>query len=458
MNSKLLEHLRGRQIAPILEESNEKCDGIALKVMTIIDHKLEERGVYAKIKEASDAVERISQPDEDSQLAMSNKSSESGESSATTALANSSDKFGFTICNRTTPRVTEQIKPCVSSASTAIPKWKRKFPDDELSGSSDSIDSLVSLASGSDELEEFLPRVTAPKTRYISKLLKQLLSIKLFGKFHFFKYVPPIKKFNFILKCRHCSLIGPYYVVSSHMALSHGTHVGSKQCQWCKASDLEKHIANKKLEECYKKYLEKECIDDPSYPSVIITFYEMIESLAEELEVVTTRRSNFNGEGKPKKEKWFYDGIHEDVVVHRHRRPTPIKRLDKLDKFFIQAISAYYGNNRINEFMPKENHATIDVDGQENGASSGSTPRRTRKRRQPQSDHSNDSQVNNGSSASVPGTSSKRSSMNFGRTIDEFIENIPSDDMRINAKLKVQAVVLKFSKKAYEERVNHENE
>lgn len=374
MNSKLLEHLRGRQIASILEESNETTDCIALKVMTIIDHKLEEKGVYTEIRSASDP--NLQQPND-----------------------------------------------------------------------------------GSDEDSVSLRVAEIP---VVSKLLKQLLGIKLFGKFHFFKYIPPIKKFNFILKCRHCSLIGPYFIVLSHMVLSHGTHVGSKQCQWCKATDLKEHIAKNTLEECYKKYLQKESIDNPSYPSVIIRFYDMIESLAEQLGVLTIRLQSFTGEGKAKKEVWFFDGADQDVVVYRHRRPPPIKHLDKLNSFFKQAISAYYGNSRILEFMPQENPAAIEVDGQENGASVTPTPRRTRKRRQTQRD-SIDSQNNNASSSSVrsesvPETASKRSSMNFGQTIDEFIENIPNDAMKINAKLKVQAVVLKFSKKAYEERINREHE
>lgn len=415
MSSKLLEHLRGRQIAPILEESNEKTDPIALKIMTIIDHKLEEKEVYTKIKEAS-----IKTAQRSNETLPGWSGSGESNTSSPTRISESEDLFS--------DRSRESIT----------------FSPARLSESEDP--SLVPVQ----------------KTPFVSKLLRQLLNIKFFGKFHFFKYRAPTRNFNFILQCRQCSLIGPYFVVLSHMVLSHGTHASCKQCQWCKQSDLEEHIKKNTLKECYKKYLEKESIDDPSYPSVIITFYEMIECLAVKLGAFTSRNSRFNGEGKPKRESWFYDGIEPEVVVFRHRRPTAIKNLDKLNIYFKQAISAYYGNSRILEFMPQENRDPIEVDGQVNGASS-ITRQRIRKRRQSQWNNSNDSPINNRSnssvrSESVPGTSTKRSSSNFGQTIDEFIENIPNDEMKINAKLKVQSVVLEFSKKAYEERVNCEHQ
>lgn len=49
MYSKMLEHLRGRLIAPILETSNEKFNSRALKMMCILDHELEQSGLYLEM-------------------------------------------------------------------------------------------------------------------------------------------------------------------------------------------------------------------------------------------------------------------------------------------------------------------------------------------------------------------------------------------------------------------------
>lgn len=46
----MLEHLRGRPIAPIVNASEEKDDGIALKMMCIVDFTLESSGFYQKMK------------------------------------------------------------------------------------------------------------------------------------------------------------------------------------------------------------------------------------------------------------------------------------------------------------------------------------------------------------------------------------------------------------------------
>ena len=50
MNSKILEHLASRPIAPIVDKSTEKSNTKALKVMCILDHGLDVAGLYTEIK------------------------------------------------------------------------------------------------------------------------------------------------------------------------------------------------------------------------------------------------------------------------------------------------------------------------------------------------------------------------------------------------------------------------
>lgn len=45
----MLEHLKGRPIAPILETSNEKFNSRALKMMCVLDHELEQSGLYLEM-------------------------------------------------------------------------------------------------------------------------------------------------------------------------------------------------------------------------------------------------------------------------------------------------------------------------------------------------------------------------------------------------------------------------
>ncbi|XP_055297485.1 uncharacterized protein LOC129566022 [Sitodiplosis mosellana] len=50
MNSRILEHLRGRPIAPIVNASSEKSDTKALKMMCILDYELDVSGLYPQIE------------------------------------------------------------------------------------------------------------------------------------------------------------------------------------------------------------------------------------------------------------------------------------------------------------------------------------------------------------------------------------------------------------------------
>ncbi|XP_055299910.1 uncharacterized protein LOC129567266 [Sitodiplosis mosellana] len=49
MNSKMLEHLSGRPIAPIVETWTENSSMISLKIVCILDYKLEKSGLYEKM-------------------------------------------------------------------------------------------------------------------------------------------------------------------------------------------------------------------------------------------------------------------------------------------------------------------------------------------------------------------------------------------------------------------------
>lgn len=61
MNSKLLEHLKGRPIAPILVTSRQTNNESALKLMCIIDYKLEVQDLYKELKKVPKLMEKLLQ-------------------------------------------------------------------------------------------------------------------------------------------------------------------------------------------------------------------------------------------------------------------------------------------------------------------------------------------------------------------------------------------------------------
>lgn len=365
MVSKFLEYLKGRKIARIVDESTEKNDEIALKLMCVIDQKLEEKKLY-----------------------------------------------------------------------------------DEMDAS--------------------------------PKLLKQLLNFRSFSQFHFYKY-RPLKKFNHILKCKHCTLHGPYYLMLSHMALSHGSNIGSKMCLWCHKIDMSDHVKNSNLITCYEKYLKEEDLeDDVAYPSVVIKFYEIIESLAKLLGVLTNRNQNYSGRANVAKEKHYFDDddVDSEMIVHRHRPPHSTINIQVLDQLYEEIMEASNGVNnlqpvlklhRINTPIPSNDQVQRNSNkrkqpGSSNAKEYGNIRSLARKNRYDDQREFNESarqlnSTNNNNQTmelspfSLPGSSK----VGFGAAIESMIDTLPNEQMKTSVKLKIQTLVLEYSTKAIQENDNAQN-
>lgn len=358
MVSKLLEYLNGRKIAPIVNKSTEKANETALKLMCVIDQKLEEENVY-----------------------------------------------------------------------------------DEMDGS--------------------------------PKLLKQLLNFHSFSKFHFYKY-QPLERFNHILTCKHCSLQGPYYLMLSHMALSHGSNIGAKMCLWCNEKDMLEHVKNGNLITCYENYLKKEDLEDVAYPSVIVKFYEIIEKLAVSLGVLTNRKPNYAGRGQAAKEKLYFDDddIDPEVIVHRHRLPQSTINLHVLNEKYgkimepsnrVNTQYAVVKLHRIDAPIPfniqvnsKKRKPACSSKADDNNGKIRSSAKKDRcvdKREFNEFTHQLNSSLNNNNRTVQlsPFSSPGPSKISFGNAIGSMIDTLPNDQMKCSVKLQIQALVLKYTTKAIEE-------
>lgn len=363
MVSRLLEYLNGRKIARIVQESTEKNDEIALKLMCVIDQKLEEGKLY-----------------------------------------------------------------------------------DEMDAS--------------------------------PKLMKKLLNFRSFSQFHFYKY-RPLKNFNHILKCKYCTLHGPYYLMLSHMALSHGSNVGAKMCLWCHKIDMLDHVKKRNLITCYENYLKKEDLEeDVAYPSVVIKFYELIENLAKLLGVLTERKQHYLGRGSVAKEKHYFDDddIDSEMIVHRHRPPQSTINIQVLNQLYEKIMGASNGVNNLQPIL-KLHRINTPI------PSNDQVQRNSIKRKQPGSSNAKEygnirlsankdrydgqrgfneftrqlnstNNINNQTMQISPFSLPSSSIVGFGAAIESMIDTLPNEHMKRSVKLKIQTLVLEYSTRAIQENDN----
>lgn len=342
MNSKLNEHLQKRDIAPILAQSTEKEDEVALKIMCIIDHALIKRDFYSQMK--------------------------------------------------------------------AEPK-----------------------------------------------LIHQLIGFKSYSAFNYWKYLKP-QKFpsDYVLECWKCKLVGPYYLILSHMAATHNTHVGSNKCLYCKKVDTKVHFEDNTLQRCYEDYLTKNAIENTNYPDVIVKFYDMLQELAKILGVLHTRTEAYTAKGRKKKVRlnWFdiddEGDIDETVIVYENNTKTSVD-LGKLDMLYTKVINAFYGAEQGREFLknvPQRKRPSNDnVSGSEkkikpNDKQSpipSSKSGTTLQFRKPKSSKASTS------------TESTDEEVDFLNSIMSFLSNLDEKDKK-RAKLEIQVVALNYSTKAIEKK------
>lgn len=136
------------------------------------------------------------------------------------------------------------------------------------------------------EIMDLYPEITV-----IPKLSDQLLKFHSFVSFNYVTYKLPNYMFgNKVLQCKHCGLIGPYLLVLEHMVISHNVQANAKRCMWCERLELNSHVTQNSLNQCYNKYMENisnnnnnQQFGSVKYPKIIKTFYRLVKTLAKEL-------------------------------------------------------------------------------------------------------------------------------------------------------------------------------
>lgn len=341
MNSKLKEHLQKRDIAPILAQSKEQDNEVALKMMCIIDHALIKRGFYSQMK-------------------------------------------------------------------------------------------------------------TQPK------LIQQLIGFKSFSSFNYWKYLKPLKfPSDYVLECWNCKLVGPYYLILSHMATTHDTHVGCKKCLYCKSVDTKVHIEDNTLQRCYENYLTKNAIDNANYPNFIVKFYDMLQELAKILRVLHTRNDVYTGKGRKKKESWFdidNEGYIDETVFVFENNAKTIVDLNKLDMLYTKVIEAFYGAEQGRQFLinvlPSKRKCS------ENGPGSAKKIKPNIKESSSPSSKSSTPLETSTPKSTKATTSTKTNDeeTEFMNSIMTFLSNL-DDKEKKRAKLEIQVVALNYSTKAIEKKM-----
>lgn len=200
-----------------------------------------------------------------------------------------------------------------------------------------------------------------PELRAMPKLMGELLNLHSFGSFKYYKYHLPKLTFDYkILQCKRCELIGPYQTVIEHMVICHNLHLTPSTCMWCEKVDVQQHIYDSTLEQCYQAYVPR--FSSISHPPIIKKVYKVLEKLATTLNVRTIRRENFKNSHKVKEFDIIppvdqSDDIDHHIIVFRaskraHKGPAD----DALEKLFRNAIQHFYGS-AVNElFFVQDNN------------------------------------------------------------------------------------------------------
>lgn len=310
------------------------------------------------------------------------------------------------------------------------------------------------------------------------QLFNQLLNFKSFATFNYWRYFVPMNfSKKYVLMCRICKLVGPYHLILSHMAITHNTHIGSKQCLWCNETETKMHIEDNTLQQCYDKYLLKNRFQsDRASIAVIQIFYNTIQNIAKRLGVLRFRKPDrFSGIGrKVKLPKVDKEGDIDDIVVVYENNSNITIDLEKLDTLFKKVIEYFYGGSKGCEFLPniqsrKRTFNTscpaVTVKKEKpndeqlpSKSSKSSTPSKSNRNSTPSTSPAPSNQTQNENNHNLSAESpSEQSTMKIGSIIDHIIESIPEEKMKRNAILKVHSVALKCLKRAYEKRDNLKN-
>lgn len=182
------------------------------------------------------------------------------------------------------------------------------------------------------------------------KLLGQLLQFRQFEKFKYFHY-PVSKQYgNYVLQCKYCPLVGPCGCILTHMAINHNVHTALKNCVFCNSETLETHLGNNSLVQCYGNYIERNEIEiDLKVCGIVDSFYDMMKKLSQALNICSTRRKGYAGQGYRCKEILSHDyggDISRECEV---RNMIPKKQLNRtirsesLNREFCRIMEMSYG-------------------------------------------------------------------------------------------------------------------
>lgn len=301
------------------------------------------------------------------------------------------------------------------------------------------------------------------------KLFNQLLNFKSFASFNYWKYFKP-QKFNkeYVLVCRVCKLVGPYYLILSHMATTHNTHVGCKKCVWCNDVDIRTHIDNNTLERCYNQYLlQQNIVENAIVSNVIVKFYGIILDIAKSLGVLHCRDRCYTGIGRKRREnltKPDEEGdIDNSVIVYEKCEITKIDP-ETLDNLYFM-VEAYNDNSAISPNVPSrkrppnKDRKTVSEKKKKsnderlpNTSTKSNTPLKVNAQlsRRTSTALFKQTQSNNNIPIRSAVITSEKSAMSIGSIIDQIIKSIPDDKMKQNAILKVHSVALDCFKAACE--------
>lgn len=200
------------------------------------------------------------------------------------------------------------------------------------------------------------------------KLLGQLLQFRQFEKFKYFHY--PVNKLygNYVLQCRYCELVGPCGCILTHMAINHNVHTSLKTCVFCKSATLETHLGNDSLGQCYSNYIEHNKIEvDMNMNGIVANFYEMFKKLCQNLNICSTRRKGYAGQGYRCRETLLQDYGGDIAQEYEVRYMIPKKQLNRsirsesLDREFQRIMEISYGFRDYVSLLKKK-HLPLPVD------------------------------------------------------------------------------------------------
>lgn len=276
------------------------------------------------------------------------------------------------------------------------------------------------------------------------RLFNQLLNFKSFASFNYWKYFKP-HKFNkeYVLICRICTLVGPYYLILSHMATTHNTHVGCKKCLWCNDVDIKTHIEKNTLEHCYDQYLVEHCIEHVVVSNVIVNFYRTILDIAKSLGVFHCRNGCYTGIGRKRRENLTNTdeegNIDDSVIVYE------ICEITKIDPVTLDNLCSLIEIDNDENFLDSEKKEKPNDEGSPSTSSKSSTPLKFNAQLSCHTSTALSKQMpsnKNNKPVHSAVSSSEKSAMSIGSIIDQIIESIPDEKMKQNAILQVHSVAL----------------